>query len=232
MRSGRSLRWAVLRRPRLPSGYRPPQPPAAGSNAQRVGRLLPCAGLKINEMHRPTQHRGAPPRRSSCWSALPALPAQPALPGRGNASRAAALCLALIAIATATPATPAAPTAPSAHSSQAAFADQVLVAVNHYRAQRALAAWQPDEALVAIALDHSRLMAARSRLGHDGFDRRFQQARSGLCVETLAAGFSHADALVMGWRQSPTHHANLLEPKARRAGVASVDGYVTLLACD
>ena len=108
----------------------------------------------------------------------------------------------------------------------------MLVAVNHYRGQRALAAWQPDEALVELALNHSRLMAGRSRPGHDGFDSRFQQARSRLCVETLAAGFNSADALVTGWRQSPTHDANLLEPKAHRAGVASVDGYVTLLACD
>ena len=135
-------------------------------------------------------------------------------------------------IATAALTTPAAPAAPITPSSQAAFAEQVLVAVNHYRGQRSLAAWQPDETLVEIALNHSRLMAGRSQLGHDGFDSRLQQARSRLCVETLAAGFNDADALVTGWRQSPTHHANLLEPKARRAGVASVDGYVTLLACD
>ncbi len=92
--------------------------------------------------------------------------------------------------------------------------------------------WRPDNALAAIARDHSRLMAQRARLGHDGFDGRFRQTRSTLCVETLAAGFSDAAALVGAWHQSSTHHANLLEPRARRAGVASVDGYVTLLACD
>jgi uncharacterized protein YkwD len=98
-------------------------------------------------------------------------------------------------IATAALTASAAPAASIATGSQAAFADQVLVAVNHYRGQRALTAWQPDEALVEIALNHSRLMAGRSRLGHDGFDNRFQQARSRLCVETLAAGFHSADAL-------------------------------------
>jgi hypothetical protein len=38
--------------------------------------------------------------------------------------------------------------------------------------------------------------------------------------------------VVTAWRQSLAHDGNLLEPKAHRAGVASVDGYVTLLACD
>jgi uncharacterized protein YkwD len=108
----------------------------------------------------------------------------------------------------------------------------VLIAVNQYRAQQGLAAWRPDEALAATALDHSRLMAQRTRLGHDGFDSRLRQARSRLCVETLAAGYSDAAAILDAWRLSPAHHAQLLEPRARRAGVASVDGYVTLLACD
>ena len=129
-------------------------------------------------------------------------------------------------------AAPGAPAAPNGDTGEAAFAGQVLAAVNQYRTQQALAAWPPDEALATIALDHSRLMARRTRLGHDGFDRRFQQARSRQCVETLAAGFRDAEALVAAWRQSPSHHDKLLEPQARRAGVASVAGYVTLLACD
>ena len=76
---------------------------------------------------------------------------------------------------------------------------------------------------------HSCLMAQPTRLGHDGFEGRFQQAGSKPCRETLVAGFRDAAALVGAWRQSPTHHANLLEPRARQAGV---DGYVTLPACD
>lgn len=138
----------------------------------------------------------------------------------------------VIPAAAAVPATPAAAAAPSRDAGQAALAEQVLAAVNQTRAQQALAAWRPDDALAAIASDHSHLMAQRTQLGHDGFEGRFRQVRSKLCVETLAAGFSDAEALVGAWRQSPTHLANLLEPRARRAGVASVDGYVTLLACD
>ena len=141
-------------------------------------------------------------------------------------------CVAAMCLASTVAAAPGAPAAPNGDAGEAVFAGQVLGAVNQYRAQQALAAWPSDEALVTIALDHSRLMARRTRLGHDGFDRRFQQARSRQCVETLAAGFRDAEALVAAWRQSPSHHDKLLEPQARRAGVASVDGYVTLLACD
>lgn len=147
------------------------------------------------------------------------------------------MCVASIAApAPAASAASAASTAPNADNGEAAFAGQVLAAVNRYRAQHALAAWPRDEALAAITQDHSRLMARRQQLGHDGFEGRFEQARrQGLgrrCVETLAAGFSDAPALVMAWRQSPSHHDKLLEPGVHRAGVASVDGYVTLLACD
>ncbi len=140
------------------------------------------------------------------------------------------MCLATLAAAA--PGALAAPTGDTGDIGDRLFAGQVLAAVNQYRAQQALAAWPSDAALAAIALDHSHLMAGRARLGHDGFDGRFQQARSRRCVETLAAGFNDAAALVGAWRQSPSHHDKLLEPQARRAGVASVDGYVTLLACD
>ena len=180
-----------------------------------VGQPVP--GHKIDPVLRPVQNRRAPPRQSAHRSAL-----------RWLCRRG---CMAAIGLATAAAAVTA-PAVSTADAGQAAFADQVLTAVNQYRAQQALAAWPPDDALAVIALDHSRLMAQRARLGHDGFDARFKQARSRLCVETLAAGFSHAEALVAAWHQSPSHHSNLLEPKARRAGVASVDGYVTLLACD
>ena len=105
---------------------------------------------------------------------------------------------------------------PIGATGQTAFANQMLAAVNQYRVQQALTEWPLDETLVPIALDHSRLMAQRARLGHDGFDGRFQRARSQLCVETLATGFSRAEALVVAWRQLPTHHANLREPKVRR----------------
>ena len=186
-----------------------------------MGRQRPIAGHRIGPVNRPAQNPDP-------------YPCQPpwARPLRWLAGRCCVAAMCLASTVAAAPGAPAAPNGDTGEASEAVFAGQVLAAVNQYRAQQALAAWPSDDGLLTIALDHSRLMARRTRLGHDGFDRRFQQARSRQCVETLAAGFRDAEALVAAWRQSPSHHDKLLEPQARRAGVASVDGYVTLLACD
>jgi hypothetical protein len=207
---------------RSTTGYRPLRGPPEGCSGRLAARRRPAAiAHRIHPVHPLAQKRGAPAHGLPPCSALQRL---------RRCCGLAALCLASI-----TSNAQAAPTALAqltGETGQAALAEQVLAAVNQYRAQQALVAWLPDDALAAIAREHSRLMAQRTELGHDGFDGRFQQARSKLCVETLAAGFSDAVALVRAWRLSPTHHANLLEPRARRAGVAAVDGYVTLLACD
>ena len=115
---------------------------------------------------------------------------------------------------------------------QAFFAQQVLVRVNGYRTSQGLGQLQPDAGLTAIAAEHSRRMAQRQRIGHDGFDQRFARSRRNRCVETLAADFTHADALLAGWLASPAHQAQLRVPQVRDVGVASVEGYVTLLACE
>ena len=186
-----------------------------------MGRQRPIAGHKIGPVNRQPQNPDP-------------CPCQPhrVRPLQWLAGRCCVAAMCLAATVAAAAYAPAAPNGDTGDASEAVFSGQVLAAVNQYRAQQALAAWPSDDGLLTIALDHSRLMARRTRLGHDGFDRRVQQARSRQCVETLAAGFRDAEALVAAWRQSPSHHDKLLEPQARRAGVASVAGYVTLLACD
>lgn len=115
---------------------------------------------------------------------------------------------------------------------QARFAQQVLARVNAYRGSRGLGLLQPDAALARIAAEHSQRMAQRQRIGHDGFAQRFERTGRRLCVETLAADFDQEAALLAGWLASPAHHDKLLEPQVRDVGVASVGGYVTLLACE
>lgn len=109
---------------------------------------------------------------------------------------------------------------------------QVLHSVNHYRASLALPAWELDADLSLIATQHSQRMALRHRIGHDGFEARFAQARRRLCVENLAAGFDRAEPLLAAWLASPSHRDNLLAPRPRRAGLGQVAGYITLMACD
>ena len=109
---------------------------------------------------------------------------------------------------------------------------QVLDIVNRHRASQALPAWAPDADLALIATEHSRRMALRRQIGHDGFEARFTQARRHLCVENLAAGFDRAEPLLAAWLASPSHRDNLLALRPQRVGLGQVAGYITLLACD
>jgi uncharacterized protein YkwD len=73
-------------------------------------------------------------------------------------------------------------------------------------------------------------MAVRHRLSHQGFAARFCHARSRRCVENVAVGFPTPDMLLEGWRQSPEHRTNLLDPKLSRMGIAVSTRYVTFFA--
>lgn len=104
--------------------------------------------------------------------------------------------------------------------------------VNDYRAGQGLTRWLADVQLQALARGASEQMAARRQAGHDGFRTRFVRSGRRLCVEVIAQGRMAPEIAVSLWRRSPEHHRNLVEPRARWAGLSSVDGYTTLLACD
>ncbi len=118
-----------------------------------------------------------------------------------------------------------------AEASDAVREADLLRAVNDYRAAQGLERWQADPALAAIARAHSLRMAREGRLSHEGFRQRALRSGSSLCVENLAAGHLAPEQAVALWRRSPSHHANLLEPGARWAGVGVAGRYATLLAC-
>ena len=99
-------------------------------------------------------------------------------------------------------------------------------------AAQGLSELEASPELQAIALDHSRSMAAAGRLTHDGFQSRFDRTRRDLCVENVAAGTTRPATLVAAWNRAPQHRRNLYEPRLRRAGMAGVGAYVTLFACD
>jgi uncharacterized protein YkwD len=111
------------------------------------------------------------------------------------------------------------------------YAERVLAVVNDYRERQGLMPLQPSAALERIALPHSLAMAAAGRASHGSFNERFERSGSELCVENIAAGRGRPEQVVAGWRGSPEHDRNLLEPRVRWVGVASVEGYTTLFAC-
>lgn len=112
-----------------------------------------------------------------------------------------------------------------------AFVARVAALINEYRGHHRLDRLWPADTLARVADLHSRHMADAGQPSHGGFRDRFQQADSDICVENIAAYFDSPEALVDGWRRSPSHDRNLLEPRIVRMGLAARGSYVTFFAC-
>lgn len=103
--------------------------------------------------------------------------------------------------------------------------------INEYRRRHGLGPLELAADLSAIAARHSTEMAQLRRLSHDGFMQRFDRTGAQICVENVGVNFPHAEAQLDGWRASPGHHRNLLEPKVARMGIAKSRQFVTFFAC-
>ncbi len=119
----------------------------------------------------------------------------------------------------------------AATETDAGFGTQLVRLINDYRTGQGLGALTLADELAALAHEHSQAMAAQQRLSHDGFQSRFGRAGSPACVENVAWNHPTAQAVFEGWRQSPSHHVNLINPKLKRVGLASHARYVTFFAC-
>lgn len=111
------------------------------------------------------------------------------------------------------------------------YALRVLEVVNEYRQRNGLAPLRIAEDLGSLAQAHSVKMAERRRISHDGFRDRFNRTTSRICVENVGMNFPHPEAQVDGWRASPGHDRNLLEPRVTRVGIANNRSFVTFFAC-
>ena len=111
------------------------------------------------------------------------------------------------------------------------YAKHLAQLINDYRARNGLAPLQLVADLNLLAAEHSAQMAEMRRLSHDGFRSRFDRTTARLCVENVGVNFPHAEGQLDGWRASPGHHRNLLEPKIARMGLARAQNFVTFFAC-
>jgi uncharacterized protein YkwD len=111
------------------------------------------------------------------------------------------------------------------------FARHLAEKINAYRERNGVEALAFTNDLFLLAEAHSVGMAAQHRLSHDGFMLRFRHASSRICVENVAVDFLSPDLVLEGWRQSPAHRRNLLDPKLSRMGIAVSTRYVTYFAC-
>lgn len=112
-----------------------------------------------------------------------------------------------------------------------AFIGRVAALINEYRSQHQLDRLTSAAVLEQVADGHSQHMAQAGRPSHGGFRDRFRQVDGAICVENIAAHFDTPEALFDGWRRSPSHDRNLLEPRIVRMGLAARDRYVTFFAC-
>ncbi|MBK6337842.1 MAG: CAP domain-containing protein [Betaproteobacteria bacterium] len=111
------------------------------------------------------------------------------------------------------------------------YARHLARLINEYRSRHGLGPLELVPDLTTLASEHSLQMVEQRRLSHDGFRDRFDRTRARVCVENVGMNFPHAEAQLDGWRASPGHHRNLLEPKVARMGVAMSRSFVTFFAC-
>jgi uncharacterized protein YkwD len=111
------------------------------------------------------------------------------------------------------------------------FVRHLAQLINEYRERQGLAPLDVAVELIDLAGEHSQDMAQRQQLSHEGFRVRLQRAGSRLCVENVGWNHRTPEALLDGWRRSPAHHRNLLEPQVSRMGIAVATRYVTFFAC-
>jgi uncharacterized protein YkwD len=106
--------------------------------------------------------------------------------------------------------------------------DPVIAAdvISQYRRDHALATVRPDPVLQIFAQAQADAMAAHDTLSHDlngDLKQRLDAAHLGqlTAVENVSAGYFSLPDVVAGWRHSPAHDANLLDPPMRRMGIAT-----------
>jgi hypothetical protein len=98
--------------------------------------------------------------------------------------------------------------------------------ISGYRRNNGLTEVAVDPALMQMAEDQARAMAARDRLDHDvgrGFSERLRASGydAKFAVENIGAGYHTLAQAFSGWRDSPSHRANMLKSGATRMGIAS-----------
>jgi len=98
--------------------------------------------------------------------------------------------------------------------------------ISGYRSNNGLAAVTIDPELMHMASDQAHAMAAQDRMDHD-IGRPFQERiknspfRGSVAVENISAGYHTLAEAFSGWRDSPPHRANMLNPAVTRMGIAA-----------
>ena len=98
--------------------------------------------------------------------------------------------------------------------------------ISGYRQNNALSAVVLDPALMRMAEEQARAMAARNKLDHNipsDFTSRVRASGfpAGVAVENISAGYHTLAEAFSGWRDSPPHNANMLKGGVTKLGIAA-----------
>jgi hypothetical protein len=99
--------------------------------------------------------------------------------------------------------------------------------ISGYRRNNGLSSVTLDPALMKLAEAQARAMAKRDRLDHNvgrGFTERIRASGydAKVAVENIGAGYHTLAQAFSGWRDSPSHRANMLLRDATQMGIAAV----------
>jgi uncharacterized protein YkwD len=98
-------------------------------------------------------------------------------------------------------------------------------AISAYRREHGRGGLQLDPTLEAAAGSQALAMASSGVLSHTVAgslaDRLAAVHVQGAADENVSGGYATLAAALQGWRNSPPHDANLLDPKMRRMGIGS-----------
>lgn len=101
--------------------------------------------------------------------------------------------------------------------------------LSDYRTARGLPTVTIDDTLSRLAQDQANAMAKADNLSHEVGGRNFMTRikASGYdakrAVENVGAGYHTLAEAFSGWRDSPSHNKNMLEPGVTRMGIATAN---------
>jgi uncharacterized protein YkwD len=111
------------------------------------------------------------------------------------------------------------------------YSRRMAALLNRYRAAHGRPALAVDTTIASLAREHSVAMAKAGQLNHDDFPSRVRRSGFAMCIENVGWNYASPESQFDGWRGSPGHDRNMLDPRVDRVGIGAVAGYVTMIAC-
>ena len=104
---------------------------------------------------------------------------------------------------------------------------EAVAMISAFRRQNGLGPVTLNAQLSAIAARHAALMAKRDNLSHKlfgepGFMQRMEAGGydADVAAENVGTGYHNLDQAITGWKNSPGHRRNLLNPDVTEIGIA------------